>query len=156
MDLHQKLIDFLDQNSISYRRLTHAEVHTSAEAAAIRGTLPSQGAKAMLFFADKKPILIVLSGDLKISNSLFKKQFNIKDLRLATVTEVESITGTLVGAVPPFGNLFNVPVYVDDQLLNQPQIAFNAGLRTVSVIMKADDFVALVHPIVGSYALCQN
>ena len=71
---------------------------------------------------------------------------------MTSPAEVEKNTGVIVGAVPPFGNLFNVPVYVDEALLKNQEIAFNAGLRTASVIMKASDFVALVKPTIASFA----
>ncbi len=151
-DLHHRLITFLDDNHINYQLVQHPPTLTSEDAAGVRGTLPSQGAKAMLFIADKKPILLVLSGDKKIDSSLFKKTYHFKDLKLAPYEQVESITGALPGAVPPFGNLFSVPVYVDQGLLVNESIAFNAGLRTASVIMKTVDYLNLVKPLIGNYA----
>lgn len=150
--LHQNLIKLLDENKIVYKQLEHAEVKTSEESAKIRGTKLEQGAKALLEFADETPILIVLSASDKLDNNEFKKQFNVKDLRMATKEEVEKITSTEIGAVPPFGNLFKTKVYVDKRLLENTEIAFNAGMRTKSVIMKSIDFVKLVNPIQGEYA----
>lgn len=150
--LHQNLIKLLDENKIVYKQLEHAEAKTSEESAKIRGTKLEQGAKALLEFADDVPILIVLSASDKLDNNEFKKQFNVKDLRMATKEEVEKISTTEIGAVPPFGNLFNTKVYVDKELLKNSEIAFNAGMRTKSVIMKTSDFVKLVNPIQGEYA----
>ena len=62
----------------------------------------------MLMLSDLKPILIVLSGDQKIDTKNLKKDLKIKDLKFAPSDQVESITGSLPGGVPPFGNLFNV------------------------------------------------
>jgi len=152
IDLHQKLINFLDEKSIIYKKLEHQEVSTSQEAAAARGTALEQGAKALLMFADNKPILVVLSAIDKLDNNAFKTQFEIKDLRMATPQEVISVSGVPIGAVPPFGNLFNVGVYVDEALLKNDDIAFNAGSKSNSVIMKASDFVKLVNPQKGNYA----
>lgn len=150
--LNLRLIAFLDQNQIKYQYLKHAPTLTCEDAAGLRGTLPSQGAKAMLMLADQKPILVVLSGDQKIDTKNFKKQFKIKDIKFAATDQVESVTGCLPGAVPPFGNLFNVPVYVDQRLLENQEIAFNAGLRTASIIMKSSEFVSLVKPTIGTFA----
>jgi nondiscriminating aspartyl-tRNA synthetase len=152
IDLHQKLVDFLKEKQIQFKELTHIATSTSEESAKVRGTSLNQGAKALVMFADNEPILIVLSAALKLSNSEFKKQFNFKDLRMATAEEVKEISGAEIGGVPPFGNLFNTPVYVDENLLKNEEIAFNAGSKTNSIIMKAVDFKKLVNPKLGNYA----
>jgi Ala-tRNA(Pro) deacylase len=104
-------------------------------------------------FADSSPILVVISAATKLDNSAFKTQFKVKDLRMATAQEVESVSGAVVGAVPPFGNLFNVVVYADQKLLLNEDIAFNAGDLTKSVIMKSSDWKNLVNPTVGDFAI---
>ena len=152
VDLHQKLVNFLDERSVKYKHLEHVETKTSEESAKVRGTTIEQGAKAMLMFANNKPVLIVLSASKKINNSLFKKQFEFKDLRMATPEEVEKVSGVMVGAVPPFGNLFNVTTYIDEGLLTNEEIAFNAGSRTKSIIMSSRDLVKLTNPTKGDYA----
>ncbi|HEX8923223.1 MAG TPA: aspartate--tRNA(Asn) ligase, partial [Patescibacteria group bacterium] len=151
-DLHQKLISYLDEKGVVYKHLEHGETKTSEESAKARGTRMEQGAKALLMYADNSPVLVVLSAAKKLSNSDFKKQFDFKDLRMATPEEVVKVTGTEIGGVPPFGNLFNVPVFVDESFLQESEIAFNAGSKTKSVIMKGADFVKLVSPKIGSYA----
>ncbi|MFA6518828.1 MAG: aspartate--tRNA ligase [Candidatus Shapirobacteria bacterium] len=154
--LHDRLLAFLDDKQIVYRHLTHAETRTSEESAQARGTKLEQGAKALVMFADTKPALVVLSAASKLDNAAFKKQFKVSDLRMATPAEVKAVSGAEIGAVPPFGNLFNVPVYVDEGLLQNEEIAFNAGLLTASVIIKAKDFVTLVVPQIGQYALATS
>ena len=152
-DLHQKLINYLDENLIKYQHLEHVEVKTSEEAAKVRGTRLEQGAKALLMFTDSNPVLIVMPASQKLNNAAFKTQFKVKDLRMATPEEVLEVSGTQIGAVPPFGNLFGVKVFVDNGLLINEDIAFNAGLRTQSIIMKSVDFVKLVNPAIGDYAV---
>ena len=150
--LHLSLIKFLDSNGIKYKQIEHAAAKTSEESAKIRGTKLEQGAKALLEFADDIPVLIVLSASRKLDNNRFKAQFGIKNLRMATKEEVVKITSTEIGAVPPFGNLFSTKVYVDRGLLDNREIAFNAGMRTRSIIMSSSDFVNLVKPQEGDYA----
>ena len=152
VDLHQKLLSFLDEKSIKYQHLQHAEVTTSQEAASVRGTKLEQGAKALIMFADNQPILVVLSAAQKLDNTKFKQAFGIKDLRLATPPEVTDLSSVPIGAVPPFGNLFNLVTYVDQNLLKNPQIAFNAGSRSHSVIMNPNDLVNAINPKMGSFA----
>jgi nondiscriminating aspartyl-tRNA synthetase len=151
--LHDRLLDFLKEKSINFKLVEHAQTLTSQDSAAARGTRLEQGAKALLAMADKSPVLIVLSAAKKLDNNAFKTQFGVKDLHLATLDEVQSITGVPVGAVPPFGNLFNVPTFVDEGLLAEEEIAFNAGSLTKSVIMKSADLIKAINPKKGSYAL---
>jgi Ala-tRNA(Pro) deacylase len=56
-----------------------------------------------------------------------------------------------IGAVPPFGNLMSIPLYVDINLKNEEEIAFNAGSHSKSIIMKYSDFEKLAKPVVGDY-----
>jgi len=60
--------------------------------------------------------------------------------------EIKEITDCVPGSVPPFGNLFNIPVYVDKSLLENNEIDFNAGELTVSIFMELEDWLNIVHP----------
>ena len=151
-NLYDNLIELLKKEEVEFEEIKHEEVRTSQEAADARGTKLEQGAKALLMFADEKAILVVLSAAEKLDSTIFKKLFGIKNLRMASENEVGEISGVKIGAVPPFGNLFNVPVYVDKNFLKNEKIVFNAGLRTRSVMMKLIDFVRLVKHKKGNYA----
>jgi len=151
-DVYSQIIDLLNENKIVYKKFEHAPVFTSQEAANIRGTSLHQGAKALVMIGDKKPLMIVLPADLKADIKALKVKFKIRDLRMATAEEVIKITGTQVGAVPPFGNLFNIPLYVDVKLRDNEVIDFNAGLHTKSIEMKELDFEKVTKPIVGEFS----
>jgi nondiscriminating aspartyl-tRNA synthetase len=153
IDLNSKLVNYLKEKSIEFKEIEHVATTTSEESAKARGTRIEQGAKALLMMADNNPILLVLSAAKKLDNAAFKKQFTFKDLKMATAEEVEKITGAQIGGVPPFGNLFNVPVYVDESFLSESEIAFNAGSKEKSIIMKSSDFLKLVNPQIGQYSL---
>ena len=111
-----------------------------------------QGAKALVMKADKQPILIVIASHLRVAPRKFKSLYKIKDLRLISPTEVTDLTGLTIGSVPPFGNLMDLPTFVEQSLLLVNNIAFNAGSHTTSIIMKCDDFISLVQPEIGVFA----
>ncbi len=144
MSVYEKIIQLLDSRQIKYQALEHEPTPTCEDSARVRGTSMDQGAKALVCFADKKPILIVLPCSRKIDTKLFKKLFGIWDLRFATPEEVKILTSLEIGAIPPLGNLFNLPTYVDQALSAEERIAFNAGDRTKSVIMSYSDYASLV------------
>ncbi len=74
-------------------------------------------------------------------------------LSFASPEEVLQVTNCKVGGVPPFGNLFNIPVYLDKGMLENVIMDFNAGLQTVSMEMKVEDYLQAVHPIVVEFSL---
>lgn len=150
--LYQKIIDLLDKNHIMYTLYEHEPVFTSKQAAEVRQTKNTAGAKALLFIADTKPVLIVLRGTDKVNTKRFKEQRNIKDLRFASKEEVYAITGVEIGAVPPMGTIINIPTFVDKQLLSETEIAFNAGAHTKSIKMKTSDYIAVIKPTVVEIA----
>lgn len=149
--IFEKIKTLLKENGVSYQLFEHEPVFISEEAAKIRGTDLKQGAKAIIFFADKKPILIVVSGDKRVDVKKFKEEYHIKDLRLLKPGEVKELTGLEVGAIPPFGNLMELATYMDEKVLENKEIVFNAGSHTKSIKMKSRDFVNLCQPIIGNF-----
>lgn len=150
----EKVVNFLKENNINFQVFEHEPVHTSEEAARVRGTSLKEGAKALIFMADGKPIMIVVSGDRKVDMKRFKKLFRIRDLRLGTAEEVETITsGIKIGAVHPFGNLHNLAVYADNHLGENKEIIFNVGLHTKSIKIKYQDYFLLANPILGDFSI---
>ena len=143
MSVYEKIIQLLQSKNIKYQALEHEPTPTCADAARVRGTSQDQGAKALVCYADKKPILIVLPCSRKLDPKLFKKLYTINDLRFATPEEVKILTSLEIGAIPPLGHIFNFPTYVDQTLSAESQIAFNAGDRTKSVIMSYSDYASI-------------
>ncbi len=144
--LFAELVDLLADNNINYQLCNHKPVYTSQEAAEARGTKLEQGAKALIMFADKKPVLIVISAAYEVNLEKLKKLLKVKKLKMASASEVEQISGTKIGAVPPFGSLIGLKTWVDKSLAENKQIAFNAGLHTKSIIISYDDWLKLVEP----------
>jgi Ala-tRNA(Pro) deacylase len=150
--LTERLIAYLHEHGIEFTVMTHQPVRTSEEAARVRGTPLEQGAKALLFQADDRTVLLVLPANRRVDSRAFKHACGVKNLRMIPADELRDRTGLEVGAVPPFGNLMDFPTYVDERLLDLPRISFNAGSRTVSVVMSPGDYQRLVNPIVGHFA----
>jgi len=149
----QKIKDLLEKNKIQYKVVEHEAVFTSEEAAKVRGTSLHQGAKALVLYGDDKAVMAVLAADKKVDFKLIKSLYGIKDLRMATPGEVKEVTGGVeIGAVPPFGNIFNIPLYADESLFTNEKIDFNAGLHTTSIEMKAEDYKTAALPTVGNFS----
>jgi len=88
---------------------------TSEQAAAALNCEVGRIAKTISVFVDKKPVLILMSGDMKLDNKKFKAQFNCRP-HMIPVAEVEGLIGHAVGGVCPFAVNAGVPIYLDVSL----------------------------------------
>lgn len=155
-DLHpitSQITTLLDKYQCWYETFQHEAVRTSEEAAQTRpGYSLQQGAKAIILRVkkskrDKFFVMLVFPADQKFDNAKVKTYFEAKDIRFATEAEVLDLTeGVQPGGVPPFGNLFDLPVYTSPELFDNEKIVFNAGDKRFSVAMKSEDYRKLVHP----------
>lgn len=139
----ERLEAWLREQGTRYRLVEHAPVFTSAEAARVRGTPIESGAKALVLLAAGGPVHVVLPGSRRVDNARVRALLGTRTLRFATPEELLALTGCTQGAVPPFGNLFGLPVLVDAALAARDEIAFNAGSNDVSMVMAAADFLRL-------------
>lgn len=146
----KKIKHLLDTNKISYLVFDHAPVYTSLDAAKIRNADVSLGTKALVLVADKQPILVVVPGDKKANFKEIKKHLKVKDLRMASVSEVKDLTTLKVGSIPPLGSVLGLKSYFDKNICNKDDVFFNAGMHTTSIKMKASDLIKVESPVILS------
>lgn len=152
MNVLDEIRKLLDGKNIPYKCWTHAPVHTSEEAANVRGVPLASGAKALILRSEGKFLMVVIAGDQKVDMKKVKKVINSSRLSLATPEEALQVTHCVIGSIPPFGNLFGIPVYCDNSLLKNPVINFNAGRHDTSIAMAAEDYKTAVQPLVVDVA----
>ncbi len=160
-DLHKltrRIVDLLDEAGCWYETFHHRPVRTSEEAAAARlGYSLNQGAKAIILRVkrtnkDKFFVMLVFPADRKFDAKRVKAYFGARDIRFATEAEVSALTnGAQPGGVPPFGNLFELPVYAAPELFELERIVFNAGDRRFSLAMRSSDYRRLARPVEFSF-----
>lgn len=150
-----QIFALLDGGGYWYETFEHEPVRTSEEAAQVRtGYTLAQGPKALILNvrnteADRRFVMVVLSGDQKFNSEKVREILQCKRVRFATEEEVADLTGGVqVGGVPPLGNLFNLPTYVDSGLFHHEKIIFNAGDRRFSVGMLSKDYQVIVNPTI--------
>jgi Ala-tRNA(Pro) deacylase len=139
----RRLVAWLRERGAAFRLMEHAPVYTSDEAARVRGTPIEAGAKALVLQSGDQPVQVVLPGHRRVDNARLREILGTRTLRFAKPDELLAVTGCTPGAVPPFGNLFGLPVLVDEELTRCQEIAFNAGSNTVSIAMRTEDFLRL-------------
>jgi Ala-tRNA(Pro) deacylase len=155
MSTLEKIKELLDKNEIQYKEFHHEPVRTSEEAQRKRPEYSlSQGAKAIIISAkftggERKFIMIVIPANERIDSAKTRKILLCKKFSFAKESEVVEVTqGVEPGGVPPFGNLFDIDVYVDQTLRDNNEIIFNAGDRSVSIVMNYKDWEKIVKPAI--------
>ena len=148
----QRVEGRLKQHAAAFDVLRHEPVYTSEEAAAVRGTPLSSGAKALICKGDEEFVMFVLPADRKLASKAIRRARGWRKLRFATGEEVEELTGLKPGSIPPFGSLFGLPTFCDSRLGENETINFNAGDHRISVSMAYVDYVKVEVPELGGFA----
>ncbi len=148
-DLFERLTTLLESNHARFRIVEHPAEGKSHLVAGLRGTLPGQGAKAMLCKSREGDawLLAVLSGDRKLDFKRVAHAMGVTRATLASPDEVLRETGCVIGAVPPFSFSARVPLVVDPALIEgHDEIAFNAGRLDRSIVLDSADYVRIAAP----------
>ena len=145
-----KLKDFLDTNHVKYVAIRHSAAYTAQEIAALAHIPGKELAKTVIVKADGKMAMAVLPASHKVETSLLMTAAGAESLTLATEAEFKSLFPDCeAGAMPPFGNLYGMPVYVDATLTKDEEIAFNAGSHSELIRLAYREFERLVRPVVA-------
>ena len=149
-----RIKDFLDTNHIHYNTIVHPTSYTAQGTAAYAHVSGNEMAKTVMVKVDTQLAMAVLPAAMQLDLAAFKQLTRAKSVCLAAEPEFEmKFPDCDLGAMPPFGNLYGIPVYVEEQLTEDRDIAFNAGTHNELVRMRYDDFERVVNPIVGRFAL---
>lgn len=150
----KRLTEYLDKNSVKYVVLTHSPAYTALEIAAISHVPGREVAKTVMANVDGKMCMAVLPSSYMVDFDMLRKGLKATDAELAAEKDfLEAFPECEVGAMPPFGNLFGMDVYVDDSLIGDHEIIFNAGNHREIIRMGARDFERLVQPTVLSFGV---
>ena len=143
----KKLKEFLDNNKVKFLSIQHSKAYTSTEIAASAHIPGKELAKTVLVKLDGKMIMAVIPASHKLKLELLQKAAGAESARLATEAEFKDrFPDCEVGAIPPFGNLYNMEVFASDKLMEDEEIAFNAGTHTELIKLTYKDFKRLVNP----------
>jgi Ala-tRNA(Pro) deacylase len=147
------LLRYLDSNKVEYYIVEHEPAFSAHEVAVATRFPESEIAKAVLLHIDDHFWMAVLRADQRINQQLIKRTFGAKHVRLA---HEEDLAGMFpdcqLGAMPPFGNLYGLPVLVEESLAEDEEILFNACTHTKAVRMKFKEFRRLAKPVIAGFA----
>ncbi|MFQ6103001.1 MAG: aminoacyl-tRNA deacylase [Candidatus Glassbacteria bacterium] len=143
----KKLMEFLDSNKIKYVSIRHSPVYTAQEIAASAHIPGKELAKTVMVKIDGEMAMAVLPATYHVDFDLLKKASGGSKVELASEDEFKSLFPECeIGAMPPFGNLYGMDVYVAETLAEDDEIAFNAGSHTELIKLAYKDFEEAVKP----------
>ena len=149
----QGCIGLLDSHRIHYTHTRHANAYRAREVAAAEHVPPYRLAKTVIFCADNLYAMAVLPADCMLDVDELTANLGLGRVRLATEGEIVRLfPDSEVGAMPPFGELFNLPVYLDERLAEENHIVFAAGTHRDAIHMRTADYIRVALPLVTRLA----
>ena len=148
-----KLKNFLNSRGVKYVTVEHLPAYTATETAESAHLSGRDFAKTVIVETDRGIAMAVLPANRKIVLSDLREMLGDPNLRLASEDDfIARFPDCELGAMPPFGNLYGLPVFVAASLAEEPEIAFNAGTHLEVIKMAYEDFESLVQPMVLDFA----
>jgi Ala-tRNA(Pro) deacylase len=150
----QKLKRMLDGHGIRYISINHSPAYTARETAASTFVPRREFAKTVIVDLDGDKVMAVLPASRHVDLEALRGLAQASTARLATEDEFrESFPGCEVGAMPPFGSLYDKRVFVDQMVTEVDDLCFNAGSHEQILRMGCGDYLELEQPVVGAFAI---
>ena len=152
MSIAPSLHAYLNRERVHYDVLPHPAAFRALTVAQMLKTPEKEMAKVVIVKVDTRFVMTVLPASWKVDLHRLRAVFADHQVRLATESEITDLFPDCeLGAMPPFGNLYRIPVYVDQSLTEDEEIVFQAGTHSDAIRMRYWDFAALVFPVVAQF-----
>ncbi|ARU58766.1 MAG: YbaK/EbsC family protein [Pseudomonadales bacterium] len=147
----QQLKEYLDEQQIRYVSVQHSPAFTAQEIAHSAHIRGDRLAKTVIIDIDGKMAMVVLPASYRIRWDKFMNAMGTDFIELADEDEFkDAFPGCEVGAMPPFGNLYSMNIYLCDALAQHEEIAFSAGTHSETIKMSYQDYISLACPVILS------
>ncbi len=156
-DVFDRLVALLSDAKAKFRVIEHQAEGRSEKISAIRGNRPEQAAKAMVLDVrggggGKRPVLAILPGSAKLDFAAVATLFEARKCGFASPETAAELTGCVMGAVPPFALEPALAIVVDEELLKNETLFFNAGRLDRSMELDTKDWLAVAKPRIARIA----
>lgn len=153
MKCRERLEKYLRENGVGFEVMTHNQAFTAQEMAAALHVPGEQVAKVVIAWADEQMIMLVLPAPFRIHMDKVRALAGAEKVRLAEEKEFADLfPDCATGAMPPFGNLYDVPMYVDKGLSEVDDIVFRVGTHRETMKVAFEDYRRLAQPVSGEFA----
>lgn len=152
MTVATKIKELLEKEKITYQVLEHELAFTALEVAQAQHIPGHQMIKSVIVGVDGKWVMCVLPSTHKIDFDKLKKNLQVQEASLANESKVAALfPGFEIGAMPPFGQIAGIKVYLDKGLEENETVAFNAGTHTDVLKIRLKDYLRLVKPTIADF-----
>jgi Ala-tRNA(Pro) deacylase len=149
----KQLKEFLDSHKVKYVTMTHSRAYTAQEIASLAQVRGDEFAKTVIVRIDGAMVMAVLPASYHVDLTLLKAAAKGKKIVLSSETEFrDKFPECETGAMPPFGQLYGMPVYLDESLTRDKEIAFNAGTHHELIRLSYEDFARLAQAKVAKFS----
>jgi Ala-tRNA(Pro) deacylase len=149
----QRLREFLDSHHVKYFVISHSPAYTAQDIAAAAHVSGKELVKTVMVSIDGKMAMALLHAPRQLDFDLLRELCGSRDVALAEETEFSGLFPECeIGAMPPFGNLYGMTVYADEELDESMDIVFNAGTHRELLRLSWFDYKKLVNPVMGRLA----
>ena len=149
----KKLREFFKAHHIKFKTISHTQAFTAQEIAASAHIPGRELAKTVMVKIDGTMTMAVLPASYRVDFNALKSATGARKVELATEKQFkEMFPDCEIGAMPPFGNLYGLEVYVAESLAKDGEIAFNAGTHTELVKISYKDFEAHAKPKLANFS----
>jgi Ala-tRNA(Pro) deacylase len=153
VECRDRLENYLRENQVPFEEQHHPRAVSAQEVAASEHVPGRMLAKTVMVLADREMVMLALPAPYQVDLEKAAAALGIDEARLAEEEEFSnSFLDCEVGAMPPFGNLYGVPVYVEKTLAEDETIVFRSGTHTETMSVSYSDFERLVEPTVAQFA----
>ena len=150
----ERLKQYLSDYGVQYEVRHHREVYTSQEVAAEIGEKGRYVAKVFIAHADGRPIMLVLAAPDHVDYRRVKEYLGAEHVERTHEGQFKQMFPDCdTGAMPPFGGLYKIPVYIDRTLADMPYIVFQAGSHRDTIRIAMSDYLRLVQPKITRFAI---
>jgi Ala-tRNA(Pro) deacylase len=150
---HERLAEYLQEQGVEFSTRVHPEAFTAQEVAAAEHVPGHRFVKVVMVKAGDSLAMLCLPAPYDVDFEAAATALHVDETRLATEEEFSPLFPDCeIGAMPPFGNLYDIPVYIDDSLEEDERIVFNACNHRETVEMSFEDFRRIVHPTAAQFS----
>ena len=154
MNMLPRCLQYLTLHETPHSHSIHSPAFTAREVAAAECMPAHNLAKVVVYHGDSGYGLLVVSADSIVDFGEVRRLLGLREVRLASEPELIGLFPDCdLGAMPPFGNIFEMPVLLDEGIATADFMAFTAGTHQDVIHMRVSDFRTLVNPLVAAFAL---
>ena len=153
MSIPRHISEFLDSRHVKYQHFSHSPAYTAQGIAHAQHVSGKQLAKVVMVMADGQLIMAVVPGNHRVCLDRLREILNADSVKLASEEDFKNVFPDCeLGAMPPLGNLYSLDVWADSALRAHPDVLFNAGNHSETILMSFSDFDRLVQPGIGNFS----